>query len=142
MKIEGGRLVFWQWDTGQRLIVEDADCTEVHFYIKRLGTTEAHQVYDDSGIRAVDVPDALLQTVGPLVAFAYIRSESGSITTRAVSFNVVSRPKPPDYVQGTFISNQDIEVKENGVYTPGEGFTGIGLVTVDVHASPAEEVAF
>ncbi len=38
------------------------------------------------------------------------------------------------------VNNQDIIITENGVYNAGEGYTGLGIVTVDVESSGGGEI--
>ena len=61
-KIYDGRTNFWQWDTGQKLIVLDDSVTEVHFSNRDMEHSKRKQVYKDKdGVRVVHIPDLLLQ---------------------------------------------------------------------------------
>ena len=103
-KIYDGRTNFWQWDTKQKLIVFDANVTEVHFSNRNMTHSVKRGVYTDkNGMRVCNVPDDLLKIPRNLVAYAYA---NGS-TTKSVKFAVVKRPMPSDY-----ISDQSEEMYE------------------------------
>ena len=71
-KIYGGRTNFWQWDTGQKLIVLDENVTQVHFSNRDMSHSIKRDVYDYEGMRVCNVPDIILQLPRNLVAYAYI----------------------------------------------------------------------
>ncbi len=96
--IYNDRSSFWQWDTGQKLIVDDSVCQEVHF---DNGTTDCAlvcAVYEQDGKRLVNVPNILLQTASTLYAYAFLEDDDGERTKCSKCFNVYPRPKPADYV--------------------------------------------
>lgn len=93
-KIENGRLSFYQWDTNQRLIIEDASITEVHFCNKTSDCSLVCAVYEEDSKRLVDVPNILLQEDWTISVFAY----SGNCTRYEESFIVYSRTKPDSYI--------------------------------------------
>ena len=101
-KIYGGRTNFWQWDTGQKLIVLDESITEVHFSNRNMEHSKKRVVYTDKdGVRVVNIPDILLQLPKNLIAYAYATDGNGSSrTVKSVKFAVVQRPIPVDYVCG------------------------------------------
>lgn len=101
-KIYDGRTSFYQWDTGQKLIVLNEDVTEVHFSNRNMEHSKQKQVYTDkNGLRVVDVPDLLLQLPKNLIAYAYAKDDNGAgRTIKSVKFAVVQRPIPVDYVCG------------------------------------------
>lgn len=89
---------FWQWDTGQRLIVDDDVCPEVHFCN---GTDECSlvcEVYMEDGRLLVNVPNILLQSAKTIKVFAYVRVGDEKYTRRMQAFSVLPRTKPADYV--------------------------------------------
>ena len=87
---------FYQWDTGQYLMVEGAEtCEEVHFCH---GGEEAALVCPVGEDGRVAVPNVLLQQDGKLWAYLFARKEDGSRTVRSFSFEVMARPKPESYV--------------------------------------------
>ena len=101
-KIYDGRTNFWQWDTGQKLIVLDDTVTEVHFSNRNMEHSKRKQVYTNKdGLRVVNIPDLLLQLPKNLIAYAYVRDENGAgKTVKSVKFAVIQRPIPVDYVCG------------------------------------------
>ena len=101
-KIYDGRTNFWQWDTGQKLIVLDDSVTEVHFSNRNMEHSKKKTVYTNKdGLRVVNIPDLLLQLPKNLIAYAYAKDENGvSRTVKSVKFAVVQRPIPVDYVCG------------------------------------------
>ena len=101
-KIYDGRTNFWQWDTGQKLIVLDESITEVHFSNRNMEHSKRKKVYTDkNGVRVVNIPDLLLQLPKNLIAYAYTNDGTGTgKTVKSVKFAVVQRPIPTDYVCG------------------------------------------
>ncbi len=101
-KIYDGRTHFWQWDTGQKLIVLDDSVVEVHFSNRDMEHAKKKVVYTNKdGVRVVNIPDLLLQLPKNLIAYAYARDEDGATrTVKSVKFAVVQRPIPVDYVCG------------------------------------------
>ena len=112
-KIYDGRTNFWQWDTGQKLIVLDDSVTEVHFSNRNMEHAKKRIVYTDKdGLRAVNVPDLLLQLPKNLIAYAYSSDGKGSSkTVKSVKFAVVQRPIPVDYVCGQDDVIDDITIR-------------------------------
>lgn len=99
-KIHDGRTNFWQWDTGQKLIVLNEDVTEVHFSNRGMEHSQKRMVYvDSSGKRVCNIPDILLQLPKNLIAYAYVTDDDGvGHIVKSVKFAVVQRPIPVDYV--------------------------------------------
>lgn len=98
-KIHDGRTNFWQWDTGQKLIVLDENVTEVHFSNRDMSHSTRSQVYTmEDGTRVCNVPDIILQLPRNLVAYAYSTDGGTSKTVKSVKFAVIQRPIPDDYV--------------------------------------------
>jgi hypothetical protein len=99
VKIDGNRSFFYQWDTGQRLIVECSDqCSEVHFSFKDDNLALVSPIKEIEGQRMAAVPNILLQKEGTLYAYLFLINEDGSETRRSISFTVLSRPKPESYI--------------------------------------------
>ena len=97
-KIYDGRTNFWQWDTGQKLIVLDDTVTEVHFSNRDMNHSIQRGVYELDGQRVCNVPDIILQLPRNLVAYAYTKDGNASHTVKSVKFAVVKRPIPDGYV--------------------------------------------
>lgn len=97
--IMDGRNRFWQWDLGQKLVVYDDTCGQVHFCN---GTTECAlitKIYTlEDGTRVADVPNILLQTAKPFTAYLYHVDADSQETMQARRFEVAARSKPEDYV--------------------------------------------
>ena len=112
-RIYDGRTNFWQWDTGQKLIVLDDSITEVHFSNRNMEHAKKRIVYTDKdGLRVVNVPDLLLQLPKNLIAYAYSSDGKGSSkTVKSVKFAVVQRPIPVDYVCGQDDVIDDITIR-------------------------------
>lgn len=93
-KIENGRLSFYQWDTNQRLIIEDASINEVHFCNRTSDCSLVCEVYEENGLRLVDVPNILLQDDWTIRVYAYCTN----YTKIEEKFLVLRRSKPADYI--------------------------------------------
>lgn len=99
LTIKNNRRGFYQWDTGQQLIVEEAEnCQEVHFCRRCDVASLTCRIREEAGIRVADVPNILLQTDAIITAYLYCYAEDGSETRFAKSFQVLHRPKPENYV--------------------------------------------
>ena len=119
-KIYDGRNGFWQWDTGQKLIVLDDNIDEVHFSTKDMMHALVSKVdLDNDGLRVCYIPDIILTLPKNLIAYAYILDENMTRTVRSVKFPVTPRPIPSNYVsnQNDKIENilKKIEQLENAV---------------------------
>ena len=112
-KIYDGRTSFWQWDTGQKLIVLDDSVTEVHFSNRNMEHSKPKKVYTDKdGVRVVYIPDLLLQLPKNLIAYAYASDGKGTNkTVKSVKFAVIQRPIPVDYVCGQDDALEDIMIR-------------------------------
>lgn len=112
-KIYDGRTNFWQWDTGQKLIVLDDSVTEVHFSNRNMEHSKKKTVYvNKEGLRVVNIPDLLLQLPKNLIAYAYAKDENGvGRTVKSVKFAVMQRPIPVDYVCGQDDIIDDITIR-------------------------------
>lgn len=97
LEIYDGRTSFWQWDTGQKLIVSDRTIDQVHFSNASMNTAIVKEVYIENGMRLCDVPDMMLKMPKPLVAYAYVIGDGYNKTMCATRFSVSTRPIPEDY---------------------------------------------
>ncbi|MBQ7048773.1 MAG: hypothetical protein IJN86_07465 [Clostridia bacterium] len=93
-KLENDRGFLYQWDTDQRLTVNDPDITEAHFSNGTSNNAVVCQIYEEDGQRFVDIPNALLQKAIPINVYAFLPNYTKSCRT----FSVSARPKPEDYV--------------------------------------------
>lgn len=90
---------FYQWDTGQYLIVDGADgCNEVHFSNRNTTNAPVVKIRDQDGVMVVDVPNFLLQEAIMFTAFLFYRNEDQTETRYSQTFLVLPRPKPESYV--------------------------------------------
>ena len=97
-EIYDGRMGFWQWDTGQKLIVSDNTVDEVHFTSASMSCALTKTVYvDDEGLRVCDVPDIILQDSKQFLVYAYDRESDYSRTVASAKFAVRGRPVPEEY---------------------------------------------
>ena len=99
LRIKGGRSCFYQWDSGQSVIVEhEGTIHEVHFAHKgdeNALTVIAKEI--ENGVEA-NVPNILLQSSEDIFAYLVFRDKDGTETRKAVRIPVLSRPKPETYV--------------------------------------------
>lgn len=123
LQVLGQKPYFWQWDTGQKLVVDNRDCGEVHF---DNGTTDKALVVqiksDKDGNRVAEVPNILLQMAKPLKAYLFQETENGAMTSTLYPFQVLARAKPEDYVytETEILSYSNLarrinELEKNGV---------------------------
>lgn len=99
LEMENNRLRFYQWDTGQRLIVDDdSSCAEVHFANAETPQALVCRIREENGVRMADVPNILLQNPVSFTAYLFSHADDGTQTRYAKSFAVCRRPKPEDYV--------------------------------------------
>lgn len=94
-KIYDGRDNFFQWDLNQRLIVADASITEVHFCNRTDDCALVCEVYEEEGLRLVDVPNILLQEAWDIRVYGYC---DGQYTKHQARFKVAARSRPADYI--------------------------------------------
>lgn len=86
---------FYQWDRGRVLIVHDPDVDEVHFENEAVTEALEEVVYEEAGLRLVDVPDELLHCPCTLKAYAFKCDGGGREFTRiSEDFKVIARKRP------------------------------------------------
>lgn len=150
LRIKGGRSCFYQWDSGQAVVVEhEGTIHEVHFAHK--GDKNALTVIPKEIENCVEakVPSILLQSAETLFAYLVFRDADGTETRRSASFPVIPRPKPDGYVYTeTEVLNYNSlderisQIEENGVsdekiaeavedYLKDNPITGGGLSITD-----------
>ena len=94
-KIYDGRNELWQWDLDRKLIISDPTITEVHFCNKTDNCSLVCEVYENDGLRLVDVPNILLQNAWDIRVYGYCGE---CYTKQFTKFKVNARTKPVDYV--------------------------------------------
>lgn len=133
LKSETGKPCFYQWDTNQILIVEDApNCQEVHFGYKDGSEARVCRIREADGKRIVAVPNELLRENRMFYAYLISEEDDGTVKNHPQSFEVVKRPKPDDYVY-TQTEVQTFEVLEERITALEEngGSGGSGIKTVN-----------
>ncbi len=93
-KIYDGRNHFYQWDLDRKLIVEDAEITQVHFCNRTDDCSLVCETYIEDGLNIVNVPNILLQQDWRINVYAYDRT----YTKFSEQFDVKRRSKPESYV--------------------------------------------
>ena len=93
-KIYDGRSQFYQWDLDRKLIVEDANISQVHFCHRTDDRSLVCETYTEDGLTLVNVPNILLQTDWRINVYAYDKN----YTKFSQQFDVVRRSKPESYV--------------------------------------------
>lgn len=95
MEIADGRGSFYQWDLGRRLRIHNLEhCNEVHFTNSGMEHALVCRVYEEDGVRFVNVPNILLQSEKMIRAYAYLSDTQGESTTSCCSFEVRKRNQP------------------------------------------------
>ena len=117
-KIYDGRSQFYQWDLDRKLIVEDDSINQVHFCNRTDDCSLVREVYNQKGLRLVDVPNVLLQDNWRINVYGYDKN----YTKHAERFDVIGRSRPDDYVytdeeirHWTALEERIDQIEENGV---------------------------
>lgn len=97
LSIQDGRAELWQWDTGVRLVMDEA-CEAVNLSEDTFGVTVDVTAAEDGKTWVAAVPDKMLQKPGDLICYAVQSTATGTITAAYRSFRVNRRPKPAGYV--------------------------------------------
>lgn len=97
LSILDGRTELWQWDTGIRLVMDEA-CEAVNISASTFGVSVDVTAAEDGKTWVATVPDEMLQVPGDLICYAVQSTETGAITAAYRSFRVNRRPKPYGYV--------------------------------------------
>lgn len=117
---------FWQWDTDQRLVVEDGVSGEVHFRNLGGGSALTVETYKLDGKTVVDVPNILLQKSDRIYAWVYVGDNR---TIHEKFFDVWPRQKPADYVYTeTEIKSYETLEKRVKDIEDGGGASGLFIV--------------
>lgn len=119
-RIADGRECFFQWDTDQRLIVNEniiQVCTQIHFCNGSSSQALVVEVRDEDGVRYCEVPNILLQEASPIKCYTCRVEDDMIVTTHESIFDVISRSKPYDYVytETEVLSYGRLEKKLNDV---------------------------
>lgn len=98
LEISGPRPYFWQWDTGQKLLVRNPSCNEIHYSNGVESEALVVKVKDDNGVRYANVPNILLCSGVNLTAYIFSQNGSQSETCNKYTFMVRRRNRPSSYV--------------------------------------------
>lgn len=93
-KIQDGRTCLYQWDLDRKLVIEDINCSEVHFSNRTTVNSLSCKTYIENEQLVVDIPNILLQNDWEITAYAY----DEFYTKYEQVYKVKKRPKPTDYV--------------------------------------------
>ena len=93
-KILDDNKVFYQWDKNRKLIIEDENIKEVHFCNRTDDIALMCKVYEQNGLRLVDVPNRLLTDIWDIKVYA----SDGDNTRYYDTIKIIERKKPSDYV--------------------------------------------
>lgn len=89
---------FYQWDTGQRLLVKDAEIVQVHFCNRTDDCSLVTNVYTEGGKRLVNVPNILLQSANNIRVYGCIREGDKICFGKCMQvFRVIAKSKPEGY---------------------------------------------
>ena len=97
LSILDGRTELWQWDTGIRLVMDEA-CEAVNISASTFGVSVDVTAAEDGKTWVATVPDEMLQVPGDLICYAVQSTDTGTITAAYRSFRINRRPKPYGYV--------------------------------------------
>ncbi len=97
-RILDGREHFYQWDSNCKLIVDDSSINEVHFCNRTEECSLVCEVFEENGVRLVNVPNILLQDNWKIRVYAFYINGEEKYTKVEEHFEVLSRTKPADYV--------------------------------------------
>lgn len=99
MRIYDGRESFYQWDVNQKITSTDFKVgDEVHFTNYKQRNALVTRTYELDGKVVADVPNILLQTATPILAYRYVADENVCNTVDEHTFDVNQRAKPDSYV--------------------------------------------
>lgn len=110
MKIYGDRRTFYQWDVNQKITsakLKEGD--EVHFANDRSGDAIVVKAYRHNAAVVADVPNILLQQTKKILVYRYVTDGDSELTVCDKTFDVISRPKPADYV---YTESECVKVKD------------------------------
>ncbi len=97
MSLESRTTYLWQWNTGQRLIVDYPVGTVVDFTANQADAI-AREAYNEGGTIYVDIPNILLQSAGRLYIYVQCMEADHITTILDACFAIRGQPKPPDYI--------------------------------------------
>lgn len=97
LNIYDGRKNFYQYDTEQKLIIEDNNVCELHFSNDDTSSASVVATYEENGQLLCNVPNYFLQRSGLLMIYA-VSKVNGEFTKKGYAIQVIPRKAPDDYV--------------------------------------------
>lgn len=92
--IEDGRKHLFQWDLNRRLVVDNAEATEVHYHTSNKEEDLRVLIENENDIRVAKIPNELLQKSGVFRIYLY---DSEHVLETA-QFEVKAKCKPEEYI--------------------------------------------
>ena len=137
LSIQDGRAELWQWDTGVRLVMDEA-CEAVNISASTFGVTVDVTAAEDGKTWVAAVPDEMLQKPGDLICYAVQSTATGTITAAYRSFRVNRRPKPAGYVATPTESRTWQELDDRKIDAPQVAQVGevLTVEAVDADGKP------
>ena len=133
LSIQDGRAELWQWDTGVRLVMDEA-CEAVNLSEDTFGVTVDVTAAEDGKTWVAAVPDEMLQKPGDLICYAVQSTATGTITAAYRSFRVNRRPKPAGYVATPTEARTWQELDDKKIDAPQTAAVGEVLTVEEVDA--------
>lgn len=93
--LENNREQLYQWDSNQRIIVDDETITHIHYCNRTDSEALVVEVYEEGGKRFANIPNILLQDAWNICVYAYC---NGYYTKQSKLIKVIKRSKPATYV--------------------------------------------
>lgn len=99
-RLADGRDKLYQWDSNIKLLVDEnfGSIDAVHFASRFSRTSLAKKIVVENSVSYVVIPNILLTKSYDVFVYAYVHGDNGSYTKLEKTFEVISRPKPSDYV--------------------------------------------
>lgn len=97
VKLLSGQSYLWQWNSGQRLVVDHAPGT-VFVFAASGNQGIARKAFSEGNSTYVSIPNVLLQTVGTLNVYAHRVDADRLTTVLEAAFPIREQPQPPGYI--------------------------------------------
>lgn len=99
-RLADGRGKLYQWDSNIKLLVDEnfGSIDAVHFASRFSRASLAKKIVVENSVSYVVIPNILLTKSYDIFVYAYVHGDNGNYTKFEKTFEVISRPKPSDYV--------------------------------------------
>lgn len=99
-RLADGRDKLYQWDSNIKLLVDEnfGSIDAVHFASRFSRTSLSKKIVVENSVSYVVIPNILLTKSYDIFVYAYVHGDDGNYTKFEKTFEVISRPKPSDYV--------------------------------------------